>query len=67
MTFTELEYVLMLAVVVLLWRNSSMKAWALSAESRANKYARWLIDAAKGEGEVVQCDDGTWEYQPKGK
>lgn len=67
MNFTELEYVLMIAVAVLLWRNSSMKAWVQLEEARANKYARWLVDTAKGNGKVVQCDDGTWEYQPKGK
>jgi hypothetical protein len=64
MMFTELEYVLMLAVAVLLWRNASMKSWAQTEESRANKYARWLVEVAKGEGKVVQTDAG-WEFKPK--
>jgi len=32
MTFTELEYVLMLAVAVLLWRSAVMRTWAQSEE-----------------------------------
>lgn len=57
MTFTDLEYLLMLAVAVLLWRNSSMKAWAMSEEYRANKYARWLMGVYEKKGKIVQKDD----------
>ena len=58
MTFTDLEYVLMLACAVLLWRNSSMRTWAQSEEYRANKYARWMEDVYKKKGKIVQRDDG---------
>lgn len=64
MSFTELEYVLMLAVVVLLWRNASMKAWAKTEESRANRYAQWLIGVAKGRGKVV-CEDDKFFFKEK--
>jgi hypothetical protein len=58
MNFTELEYVLMLVVAVLLWRNSSMRAWAMSEEYRANKYARWMTDVYQKKGKIVEKDDG---------
>lgn len=58
MNFTELEYVLMLAIAVLLWRNSAMKARAESEEYRANKYARWMKDVYDKKGKIVEKDDG---------
>jgi hypothetical protein len=58
MTFTDLEYVLMVAVAVLLWRNASVKMWAEREERRANKYSRWLIGVYEKKGKIVQKDDG---------
>lgn len=58
MTFTELEYILMIVVAVLLWRVSSVTAWAESEEYRANKYARWMRDVYKKKGKIVEKDDG---------
>lgn len=66
MNFTDLEWALMLTIAVLLWRNASMKLWAKTEEHRANKYARWLVDVAKGEGKVIQTEQG-WEFKPKEK
>ena len=65
MNFTELEYILMLAVAVLLWRNSSMRAWAMSEEHRANKYARWLMGVYEKKGKIVQKDDGYYFEETK--
>jgi hypothetical protein len=58
MNFSELEYVLMVAVAVLLWRNASVKMWAEREERRANKYSRWLIGVYEKKGKIVQKDDG---------
>jgi len=58
MTFTELEYVLMIAVAVLLWRASALHR-ALDHEShRANKYANWMKDVYDKKGKIVEKDDG---------
>ena len=57
MSFTELEYVLMIVVVVLLWRVSSVTAWAESEEYRANKYANWLAGVYENKGKIVHKDD----------
>ena len=65
MTFTELEYVLMLACAVLMWRNASMKLWAKSQEHRANKYARWLMGVYEKKGKIVQKDDGYYFEESK--
>lgn len=58
MNFTELEYVLMLACAVLLWRNSSMRTQAMQEEDRANKYARWLMRVHENKGKIVRKEDG---------
>ena len=58
MNFTELEYVLMIAVAVLLRRITAMKAFAASENDRANKYARWLKDVYDKKGKIVEKDDG---------
>ena len=58
MNFTDLEYLLMLVVAVLLWRNASMKAWALHEEYRANKYANWMKDVYEKKGKIVEKDNG---------
>lgn len=65
MNFTDLEYVLMIAVAVLLWRNSSMKAWAESEEYRANKYARWMKEIYQKKGTIVEKDDGYYFEENK--
>jgi len=58
MNFTDLEYVLMVAVAVLLWRNSVLRAAAAQEERRANKYANWLVGVYEKKGKIVQKDDG---------
>jgi len=67
MTFTELEYVLMIAVAVLLWRNSALNKVNSDAVDAANKYANFLIRVGKGEGTVVKDKDGSWTFKPKEK
>jgi len=57
MSFTDLEYVLMIAVAVLLWRNASVKMWAEHEERRANKYADWLVGVYENKGKIVHKDD----------
>ena len=58
MSFTDLEYVLMLAVAVLLWRSAVMNIRAIDEENRANKYARWLMGVYEKKGKIVEKDDG---------
>lgn len=65
MTFTELEYVLMLAVAVLLWRNSVLRNAAAQEERRANKYANWLIGVYEKKGKIVQKDDSYYFEESK--
>jgi hypothetical protein len=65
MNFTDLEYVLMIAVAVLLWRNASIKMWARSEEYRANKYANWLMGVYEKKGKIVQKDDGYYFEETK--
>lgn len=65
MTFTELEYVLMLACVVLLWRSAVMNIRAKDEENRANKYARWLMGVYEKKGKIVQKDDGYYFEESK--
>lgn len=62
MTFTDLEWALMVTVVVLMWRNRVVYIDAMKLEARANKYADFLIQVAKGDGKVVQTDKG-WEFK----
>jgi hypothetical protein len=65
MTFTDLEYVLMVAVAVLLWRNASVKMWAEREERRANKYANWLVGVYEKKGKIVQRDDSYFFEESK--
>jgi len=65
MTFTELEYVLMLAGAVLLWRASEAGRKAHIESDRANRYADFLMEVGKGQGSVVKGDDGIWEFKRK--
>ncbi len=65
MNFTDLEYVLMVAVAVLLWRNASIKMWAEHEERRANKYANWLMGVYEKKGKIVQKDDGYFFEETK--
>ena len=58
MSFTDLEYVLMIAVFALLWRNASANLNAAREEARANKYANWLMGVYKNKGRIVHKDDG---------
>lgn len=66
MNFTDLEWALMLTIAVLLWRTAVLRLDAKLMEQRANVYADWLIQVAKGDGKVVQTDTG-WEFKPKEK
>jgi chloramphenicol 3-O-phosphotransferase len=65
MTFTDLEYVLMVAVAVLLWRNASVKMWAEREERRANKYANWLVGVYEKKGKIVHKDDSYYFEESK--
>jgi hypothetical protein len=65
MSFTDLEYVLMIAVAVLLWRNASVKMWAEREERRANKYANWLVGVYEKKGKIVQKDDSYFFEESK--
>jgi hypothetical protein len=58
MNFSELEYILMVAVAVLLWRNSVLRAAVAQEERRANKYAGWMMGIYDKKGRVVHKDDG---------
>lgn len=58
MTFTELEYCLMLAVVVLLWRNSVMNHRLYRMTERADRYVEFLLGLHRGEGRVVEDENG---------
>jgi hypothetical protein len=58
MNFSELEYVLMIAVAVLLWRNSVLRGAAAQEERRANRYANWMMGIYNKKGRVVHKDDG---------
>lgn len=63
MTFTELEYVLMLCCVVLLWRVSVVTNQRNSESERANRYTRFMVGIYNNEGKVVKKNDGFY-YEP---
>ena len=65
MNFTDLEYLLMLAVAVLLWRNSETRRWAEHEERRANKYANWLVGVYENKGKIVHKDDSYYFEEQK--
>lgn len=65
MTFTELEYVLLIAVAVLLWRISSANQRIDWLVRRSDRYADFLIRVGRGEGRVVLNDDDTFEFKPR--
>ncbi len=65
MNFSDLEYVLMIAVAVLLWRNSVLRNAAAQEERRANKYANWLIGVYEKKGKIVQKDDSYYFEESK--
>jgi hypothetical protein len=67
MTFTELEYVLMLAVAVLLWRVSSMQRRIDQLILASDTYARFLINIGEGKGIVAKNENGNWAYKEKTK
>jgi hypothetical protein len=64
MTFTELEYCLMLAVAVLLWRNSVLNHQLYRMTARADRYVEFLLGVHRGEGRVVEDENG-FRYEPK--
>jgi hypothetical protein len=64
MNFTDLEFILMIAVALLLWRNADIKRWAENEERRANKYANWLIGVYENKGKVIIKDD-TYYFEEK--
>lgn len=55
--FTDLEYLLMIAVAVLLWRNAKLDRVNSDIVDEANKYVSFLIRIGKGEGTVVRDGD----------
>jgi hypothetical protein len=63
MTFTELEYVLMLACAVLLWRVSAANRRADYESHRANKYADNLIAVCHGKGKVIKDGEGRYTFK----
>lgn len=65
MTFTDLEYVLMVAVFALLWRTSVLRNAAAQEERRANKYANWLVGVYEKKGKIVQRDDSYYFEESK--
>jgi hypothetical protein len=65
MNFTDLEYLLMLACAVLMWRNSVLLSAAAHEERRANRYADWLVGVYKNKGKIVQKDDGYYFEESK--
>jgi hypothetical protein len=65
MSFTDLEYVLMIAVFALLWRNASANMNAMREEARANKYANWLVGVYEKKGKIVQRDDSYFFEESK--
>ena len=64
MTFTELEYVLMLTVAVLLWRLSAQSRRIDWLVVRSDRYANFLIQVGKREGRVVLNENGVYEFKP---
>jgi hypothetical protein len=65
MTFTDLEYVLMIAVFALLWRNTAANMNAMREEARANKYANWMKDVYDKKGKIVEKDNGYYFEESK--
>jgi hypothetical protein len=65
MTFTDLEYLLMVAVFALLWRTSVLRNAAAQEERRANKYANWLVGVYEKKGKIVQRDDSYYFEESK--
>jgi len=63
-TFTELEYVLMLTVAVLLWRLSAQSRRIDWLVVRSDRYANFLIQVGKREGRVVLNENGVYEFKP---
>lgn len=64
MTFTELEYLLMLAVAILLWRNSKLDQAETNAIQTANRYATFLMKIGKGQGTVIHEGD-SFKFEEK--
>lgn len=64
MTFTELEYVLMLTVAVLLWRLSAQARRIDWLVLRSDRYANFLIQVGKREGRIVLNENGVYEFKP---
>jgi hypothetical protein len=63
MTFTDLEYVLMLAVAVLLWRGAVLSSMADKLGTRANTYATFLVAIGKKKGRVVPSDESSTGFK----
>lgn len=63
MTFTELEYVLMLCCVVMAWRVSVVTNQRNMESERANRYTRFMLGIYNNEGKVVRKGDAFY-YEP---
>lgn len=67
MTFTELEYVLMLTAVVLMCRIGVLNRRIDFLVRQSDRYAEFLMSIGRGEGRVVlNQEDETYEYKPNG-
>jgi len=62
MSFTDLEYVLMIAVFALLWRNASAHLNVLREAARADKYSRWLVSVYENKGKIV-CKNDVYYFE----
>jgi hypothetical protein len=58
MTFTELEYVLMIEVLALLWRGAILSTQRDRAHEHAMRYAEFLMATYRGTGKVIKTDEG---------
>lgn len=63
MTFTELEYVLMLCCVVMAWRVSVVTSQRNMECERADRYCRFLLGVHRRQGKVVEKGDSFY-YEP---
>ena len=63
MSFTDLEYVLMLAVAVLLWRGAVLSSKVDMFAAQALTYATFLVAIGKKKGRVVPSDESNTGFK----
>ena len=54
----------MLTIAVLLWRISALNRRIDWLVSRADRFAKFLIQVGKGEGRIVLNDNDVYEFKP---